>query len=195
MEDHPMATCDRRLGYTERVWKGGGSARWRLRTTICHSYGVLWVGTGLAAVLALPFAAELRHLFAYRLAPATPGNARLAVFIASNNIREAAIPVLLGALTLASRRCPIAVGDVLVSATLTVNVALDGLALGAYGPALLRYLPQWPLEWAGLAVGLAAWRRVRAGKGDPCELVLLGLFAAILLCGAAFIETYTVPQT
>lgn len=194
MEDHPMATCDRRLTDAEREWRGAGATRWRLRTTICHSYGLLWVGTALAAGLAIPVAGELRHLLAYRIAPASPGNLGMAVFIASNNMREAAIPILLAALRLTTRWCSILVGDVLVSATLAVNVALGGLALGAYGFGLLRYLPQWPIEWAGLAVGLAAWRRARAGKGDPCELVLLGLVSATLLCCAALIETYSVPQ-
>lgn len=188
-----MATCDRRLN-SQREWKRGKTAGWRLRTTICHSYLLLWAGTALAALVALPFADELRELFAYRLAPASRGTVSMAVLIASNNLREAAIPILLGALTLASRRCSISVGDILVSATLGVNVALGGLALGAYGFALLQYLPQWPIEWAGLALGLAAWRRVRVGKGDPCELALLGLVAATLLCCGALIETYSVPQ-
>jgi hypothetical protein len=86
------------------------------------------------------------------------------------------------------------VGDVVVGASLAVNVALGGLALGAYGLALLRYLPQWPLEWGGLALALAGWRRARRGRGDPCELALLAIGAAMLLCLAALLETYAVPQ-
>ena len=62
------------------------------------------------------------------------------------------------------------------------------------GLALLRYLPQWPLEWGGLALALAGWRRARRGQRDPCELALLAIGAATLLCLAALLETYAVPQ-
>ena len=118
----------------------------------------------------------------------------MAALIAANNIREAAIPLLCAALTVGQRRWLLLVGDVVVAASLAVNVALGGLALGAYGFHLLRYMPQWPLEWGGLALALAGWRRARRGQRDPCELALLALGAAILLCLAALLETYAVPQ-
>ncbi len=87
------------------------------------------------------------------------------------------------------------VGDVVVGAALTVNVALGGTRLGSYGLGLLHFLPQWPLEWAGLALALAAWRRARSGRRDPLELTLLAIATAILLCVAALLETYAVPQS
>jgi hypothetical protein len=75
-----------------------------------------------------------------------------------------------------------------------VNVALGGLALGAYGPRLVPYLPQWPLEWGGLALVLTGWRRARYQRRDLCELLLLSIGAASLICLAALLETYAVPQ-
>jgi len=165
-----------------------------LAATMLDSYCLLWLGTLLAAILAIPIAGQLRGVFAFRFALAPPGTASMAALIAANNIREAAIPFLLAALPLAHRRRLLLVGDVVVAASLAVNVALGGLALGAYGPGLLRYLPQWPLEWGGLALALAGWRRARRGRRDPCELVLLALGAATLLCLAALLETYAVPQ-
>jgi hypothetical protein len=88
----------------------------------------------------------------------------------------------------------IALGDVIVGGCFAGNVALGGLALGAYGPGLLLDLPHWPIEWAALAVALTGWRRARSGRRDLYELTLLAITCAILLCTAALIETYTVPQ-
>jgi hypothetical protein len=159
-----------------------------------ESYGLLWLGTLLAAILAIPIAGHLRGVFGFRFALAPPGTASMAALIATNNIREAAVPLLFAMLGVGRRRWLLTVGDVVVSASLAVNVALGGLALGAYGLGLLRYLPQWPLEWGGLALALAAWRRARRGQRDPCELALLTIGAALLLCLAALLETYAVPQ-
>jgi hypothetical protein len=160
-----------------------------------ESYGLLWLGTLLAALLAIPIAGHLRGVFGYRFALARTGSASMAALIAANNVREAAIPLLFAALKIGPQRWLLIVGDVVVSASLAVNVALGGLALGVYGPGLIHYLPQWPLEWGGLALALAGWRRTRRGQRDPCELALLALGAAVLLCLAALIETYAVPQT
>lgn len=167
----------------------------RLSATVLGSYGLLWLGTLLAALLALPLAGQLRGVFAFRFALAPSGTASMAALIATNNLREAAIPLLFAALKTGGRRRPVILGDVVVGASLAVNVALGGLALGAYGIRLLPYLPQWPLEWGALALALTGWRRARNGRRDPCELALLAIATAILLCLAALIETYAVPQS
>jgi hypothetical protein len=154
----------------------------------------LWLGTLLAALLAIPAAAQLRGVFGLRLVPASPGTMSMAELIAANNARAAALPLLLAATGLGRERWSRLIGDVIVGASLAVNVARGGLALGVYGLHLLRFLPQWPLEWGGLALGLTGWRRARRGHRDPLELVLLGVAAALLICLAALLETYAVPQ-
>jgi len=162
-----------------------------------NSYGLLWAGTLAAAVLAVPFAGELRGFFGYRLALAPAGSAGMAGLILANNVREAMIPFLFAALKVRPQHWKnvLAVGDVVVASTIAANVALAGLALGSYGPGLLRYLPQWPLEWGGLALALTGWRLARAGRREPCELLLLALATAMLLALAALLETYATPQS
>jgi hypothetical protein len=159
-----------------------------------ESYCLLWLGTLLAAIIAIPIAGQLRGVFAFRFALAPPGTASMAALIAANNMREAAIPLMLAVIKIGTRRWLLIVGDVVVGTSLAVNVALGGLALGAYGLPLLPYLPQWPLEWGGLALALTGWRRARRGQRHPCELALLAIGAAMLLCLAALLETYAVPQ-
>jgi hypothetical protein len=189
-----MAASDRQLvpvalDGTSRPRRRGGVA-----ATMLESYALLWLGTLLAAIVAIPVAGHLRGVFGFRLTLAPPGTASMAALIAANNVREAAVPLFFAVLKVGHRRWLLIVGDIVVSASLAVNVTLGGLALGAYGLDLLRYLPQWPLEWGGLALALTGWRRVRRGQGDPCELALLAIGAAVLLCLAALLETYAVPQ-
>ncbi len=166
-----------------------------LARCILSSYAVLWAGTILFALAALPVAAHLREVFGYRLVPARSGTASIAALIALNNMREAGIALLFAALRIGPRRWLVILGDVVVGASLAVNVARAGLVLGSYGVSLLHFLPQWPLVWGGLALALAAWRRARGGRRDPCELVLLAIGTALLLCLAALLETYAVPQS
>lgn len=190
-----MAASDRQL--VAAPPDGGSRPRRRvgLAATTLESYGLLWLGTLLAAIVAIPLAGHLRGVFGFRLTLAPAGTAGMAALIAANNVREAAIPLLFAVLRVGRRRWLLIAGDVVVGASVAANVALGGLALGAYGLGLLRYLPQWPLEWGGLALALAAWRRARHGRPDPFELALLAIGAALLLCLAALLETYAVPQT
>lgn len=165
-----------------------------LARCIISSYATLWLSTVLFALIAIPFASPLRDLFGFHGGLATSGNAGMAAFITANNTREAAIPFLFAVLRVGARRWPIVLGDIVIAACLTTNMALGGLALGTDGMPALPYLPHWPLEWAGLALALTAWRRARMGRRDPCELALLAMTTAFLLCLAALLETYAVPQ-
>ncbi len=190
-----MAASQRRLTTAPALTTAKGACGTpSLVRMVLASYGLLWAGTLLIAVLALPFTGPLHAFFGLRLAPAAPGTARMAVLFAANNAREAAVPLLL-ALLRTRKRWVILLGDAIVTGCLAANIALGGLALGTYGTGLLGYLPHWPLEWAAFALSLTAWRRARTGTRDMCELALLALFCVSLLCAGALIETYTVPQT
>ena len=86
------------------------------------------------------------------------------------------------------------IADTALLACIIVNTLPVGAALGAYGPALLPYIPQLPLEWAGLALGASAWLIQRRRALTVSEgLALLALIAGVLLC-AAVVETVTVPH-
>jgi hypothetical protein len=166
-----------------------------LARCVISSYAILWVGTVLFALLTIPFAGPLRHLFPFTGDLATPGSAGWVAFILANNAREAVIPFLFAVLRVGTHRWPILFGDVVITACLSANVALSGFALGTYGMRALPFLPQWPLEWGAFALALAAWRRARVGRRDPLELTLLAIATATMLCGAALLETYAVPQS
>jgi hypothetical protein len=162
---------------------------------VLGSYALLWAGTFLFALLAIPFAGPLREVFGLSGGLAAPGTTSIAVLTLTNNAREAMIPFLFAMLRVGARRWPVLLGDVVIAACFTADIALGGLALGTNGIRALPFLPQWPLEWGGLALALAAWRRARSGRRDPLELAFLAFGTAILLCVAALLETYTVPQS
>jgi hypothetical protein len=84
--------------------------------------------------------------------------------------------------------------DCTVVMCVLANAAPVGAALSAYGSALIAYVPQLPVEWAGIALGAGAWlvqrRRVLSTRE---RLAWFGLIAAVLLC-AASLETTMVPH-
>lgn len=190
-----MATSNRQLSTTPDRTISHNQGR-SLPNTMLDSYALLWLATLLSALLAIPIARQLRgYFFDFRLIPASGGSASMAARIFANNVREAMIPFLFAVLRVGPRRrMVVAIGDVVVAASLGANAMLAGLALGSYGLGLASFLPQWPLEWGALALAFTAWRRARVGRDQPFELALLAIGTAILLCLAALLETYAVPQ-
>ena len=83
--------------------------------------------------------------------------------------------------------------DALVALGLAVNAGLVGLALGAYGSALLPWLPHVPLEWAALAIGLAAYLRARRLAPRVRDVASAGALAVVPLVLAAAIEAWATP--
>lgn len=114
--------------------------------------------------------------------------------LAAHNVRIASWPLLLG--VLGTHRSPRAVRalDAIVALAALANIAPVGVALGAYGPRLLPFIPQLPLEWAALALGTSSWLSQRKAPLHLREgLVLFGLIVCLLL-GAAVLERAGVPH-
>jgi hypothetical protein len=76
----------------------------------------------------------------------------------------------------------------------TVNILPVGAAFGAYGVSLLAYVPQLPLEWTALALGAGSWLVQRQRPLSIPEGLACGLMIAVLLVGAAVLETVAVPH-
>ena len=159
---------------------------------------LLWALTLLADLTTTaiaPLAEAARELLTLRLVPTTnpPPSLGRVLAIAAHNIETAGWPLLLPLLDAQRRRWSRALADIAVVANLAVNAILVGLALGAYDARLLAYVPQLPLEWAGLAVAPADWwlRRTDFARGPR----LVPLIALVLLLGlAALLETVCVPH-
>jgi len=127
--------------------------------------------------------------------PVLHGTIAEAAGIAVTNLRVLSAPFLLVLLGLhhgARRR---RIGDLAIALLATVNIVQVGLALGADGPRLLPYVPQLPLEWAALALCLAAWLELRTGHAARGRL---GRYAAAILAltiTAAAVETFAAPHS
>ncbi len=164
------------------------------------AYAAVWASTlAAAAAVALGggvLGALVRRTLALSLtgadnAPPTVG--RMAT-LAAHNIPIAAWPLLLGLLVGQSDGRARRTADAVVLACVLVNTVPVGAALGAYGTQLIPFIPQLPVEWAGLAVGYGSWliQRRRALSVQE-RLRWLALLSVVLLVAAA-LEIYAVPH-
>jgi hypothetical protein len=122
-----------------------------------------------------------------------PG-AGVAMGIAVNNVFRGSWPLALGPLGAAGRRVTRACGDLAVAGNVLVCAALVGAAVGGYGLRTLAFLAHVPLEWAGVAAGVAGWLVERRGPLRGAErgwwvCMLVGLFGL-----AAIVETWLAPH-
>ncbi len=160
----------------------------------------MWAATGLAAVLVRvsgrPAAAAVREALGLKLAGGGVHVHRLAsiAVLASHNLPIAAWPLLLGIAGADRSRAGRCIGDLLVLASAAASTLPVGAALGAYGSALLAYVPQLPVEWAAVALGVAAWiiDRRRALSGRERLIWLAAITTSVL--AAAALETMAVPS-
>jgi len=169
-----------------------------LGSTVALTYLVLWAVTLTAAAMtrALDLTGPVRGLLGARLsssATPAPTLSEVAAF-ALHNLPVCGWPLLLPAAGATRSVRGTLIADALLAASITANVMLVGAALGAYGPRLLAYTPQLPVEWLALAAGAAGWftyrtRRHRRTLLKAASLVL----AAVLAAGA--LETYAIPHT
>lgn len=163
------------------------------------AYGAIWsatLGTALIVGAVGPLRTPVRHLLDLRLHPSETPAPHLGhvIALAGHNLPIAAWPVLLGVAGANRSRLGRQVADTVLVTCVGVNILPVGAALGAYGPALLPYVPQLPLEWAGLAFGATAWLVQRDRALTVREgLAVLTITAVVLLC-AASIETFAVPH-
>jgi len=112
----------------------------------------------------------------------------LAIF--AHNLPIAAWPMLLPPMGAHRSSRARRVADALVVVSLAGNALPVGAALGAYGVRVIPYLPQLPIEWAGLACGPAWWllarRRALGARGTAVWLAI----TSALIAAAALVETY-----
>jgi hypothetical protein len=171
-----------------------------LPTAFLDSYAAVWVITLAAAAavaLAGPALAEpVRSLLGLGLAAQRnpPPHLGHIIALAAHNIPIAAWPLLLGLIGAGRQRLARHLADTVVLACILANAVPVGAALGAYGSAVIAYIPQLPLEWAGLALGYASWlvqreRELTAGE----RLAWLALIAAVMLL-AGTLESLAVPH-
>jgi hypothetical protein len=173
---------------------GGGTEAW-----LC-AYGALWALTlataGLLAVAGPTLQAPTRRLLALTLTPSgnPPPNGWRVLALAAHNIPIAAWPLLLGLAGMQRSRRARTATDALVLACMLANTIPAGAALGAYGSALIPYVPQLPLEWAGLAAGYASWLIQRKQAIGLSQRLRWLAVVCVPLISAAVIETTGVPH-
>ena len=165
----------------------------RLRSVIAASTAVWSMTLAVTAlVAAAPGAAELvRGAFAFRLDAGRPGTWGEAAGYFATNLRVVAA-IHLAAWTRA-RSGPLGpLIDVVVGSTVTINAAVVGAALGAYGVRALPWLVHLPLEWAALGVAVSAYAAGRREFLATSTLLRTLVSACVLLGAAATVEAFAV---
>lgn len=181
------------------VRRGGlvRSGVWRCWLTV---YAAIWILTLLSAILIAVCGpgvqAPVRTLLGLRLSAAdTPRPTVAHVWVlAAHNIPVCCWPLLLGVIGAHQSRLGRRAADLLVAASVAVNVLQVGLALGAYGLSLVAFVPQLPFEWAALALGATGWRLQQTDPLTVRQAVMLLVVAVMLLLIAGVLETFAVPH-
>lgn len=165
-------------------------------TGLARTYAALWAFTAacaapIAAVPGAAHAARRRLDFAFAPTDGTPTEA-LALLQANGRVLLA-VTVAAWAAGRAGVLRPILDLSVLLIAV--VNVAIVGVAIGAYGPRSLAWLPHLPLEWGAFACALATYTHRRSSPGRLTALAVpIGAWATLLVL-AALVESYLTAHT
>jgi hypothetical protein len=180
---------------------GGVGAAGTLPARLAAAYAAGWLAVAAAALLCalVPAARWLaHHAFGLQLharlhrAPAPSVDGALALL--ANNVRATCWPLL--PVALRAERYPGVrrLVDVAVALGLAVNLLPVGAALGAYGPRLVPFLPQLPLELYATTAGPACWWLCsRRALGNRALAAVAGSTLLTLLI-AAGLETWGVPH-
>ena len=158
--------------------------------------------TGIAAgaVLGLTVLGTVLGTISTDLAGPTPprpvlnGSLTDALGILQNNLRVLAAPYLLGMLGFPRHRAARWAGDLLVLALTAGSTLPVGIELARWRARLLPYLPQLPVEWAALTVGLSAWLLIRTTTAPRRQVAVLAAVTVALLAVAASLETWCTPR-
>jgi hypothetical protein len=151
----------------------------------------IWAVTfGVAIVVSsIPGAAStIRALLAFAMERGSAGSLEDAADYFVSNARVVAT------ILVASRvRSTCRVLDPLVAATVLGNVALVGLAIGAYGTDALPWLIHLPLEWTALGIAAATYAVSSREAVSRAALLSAGCACLILLLPAACLESWATP--
>jgi hypothetical protein len=137
-----------------------------------------------------------RHLIGARLDADRnpPPHLDHVLVLTAHNLPILAWPLLLGVIGVEHHRHARLLTDTVAAVWIIVNVLPVGVALGAYGTPLLPYLPQVPLECAGLALGATVWLRQRHRPLTIIEGFVVFALLAVIVLSAATLETVAVPH-
>ncbi|MGO8906643.1 MAG: hypothetical protein ACLQMH_13620 [Solirubrobacteraceae bacterium] len=179
---------------------GGSRVPFGIVAAWLYVYAGVWIATlaaaGVVALVGGTLILGTRRLLGLALRPGANPSPELShvLALAAHNLPIAAWPLLLGLTGATRHRLARHLTDSVVVACILANTAPVGAALGAYGTALIAYVPQLPVEWAGLALGYGSWLVQRERSVNPRERVAwLGLILVVLLV-AATLETMAVPH-
>ena len=165
------------------------------RRALWRAYLAIWaltVATAVLVLLAPGAAGHARRMLGFTLTPRRVDLAD-AMRVWLTNARF--IALLTAAALLASRhRALRLVCDGVVGWAICSNVALVGVALGAYSARAPRWLIHLPLEWAAIAAALALYLRARRRAPSASELAVMLLAAGAVLTAAAVLETFGTPH-
>lgn len=169
-----------------------------IATTFLRTYALFWALTlGSAIVLGFSMTEAIAHEWIgdrLLLEPHAIPSARAVAELVVHNAFTAGWPLLFVLLRLHREKWQREFGTALLGAFLFVNGAFVGAASAVAGEALVPFLVHLPVEWAAVAVAATGW--LVACRRELSRAALGGLAAAflVLVCAAAVLETYAVPQ-
>jgi len=190
---------------TDRPTRGNAAERAPggrdLAERLAVAYGAGWIAlfAMVSACALLPCARWIaQHALALDLhahiRPAPPAAISTFGSLLITNLRATAWPLVPGVLGAERSRFSRWLVHSAVLISVAVNLLPVGAALGVYRSELVPYLPHLPLELYAITAGPATWLLIARGRCSGRQLPLVALSISVALAGAAFLETWAVPQ-
>ena len=172
-----------------------------LAERLAFAYGTGWIALfAMACACALLPSARwiAQHALALDLhahiRPAPPAAIDTFGSLLITNLRATAWPLVPGALGAERSRSSRWLVDSAVLISVALNLLPVGAALGIYRRELVPYLPHLPLELYAITAGPATWLLIAHGRCSARQLPVVAASISVALAGAAFLETWAVPQ-